>query len=155
MANRLENLRYHVDKMIYKHQPYNVRYFINHLYGVSEYCALLAIRRSLNPEIAAASGMLHDIYQITNNTTEEHAVKGAVEAEEILKSMNAYSKEEIAIITTAISRHSKKRKIHDPYDELLKDADVMSHSFYNTDYPVIEKDAERYKNILQELGGSI
>ena len=154
MSNRLERLRFEVDRMITEHQPYNARYFINHLYGVSEYCALLAVRRGLDPELAATSGMLHDIYQVTDGTTEEHAVKGAVIAEQILRFMKSYSDEEIAVITTAISRHSKKRKLHDPYDEILKDADVMSHCFYNTGYPVIEKDALRYERLLEELGCS-
>ena len=154
MANRLERLRYEIDRLIMEYQPYNARYFFNHLYGVSEYCALLAVRRNLDPELAAACGMLHDIYQVTGGTIEQHAVKGAVEAERILKTMNAYSNEEIAVITTAISRHSKKRKFHNPYDELLKDADVMSHCFYNTDYQVIDKDAARYERLLEELGCS-
>jgi len=152
MTNRLERLRHKIDKLIAKHQPYALRDFTIHLYGVSEYCALLAIRRELDPEIAATSGMLHDIYQITGGTIEEHAIKGAVEAEKILRSMDSYTDEEIAVITTAISRHSKKRKFHDPYDELLKDADVLSHSLYNTDYPLIEKDTARYYKLLEELG---
>ena len=152
MANRLEKLRSEIDRLILKHQPRHMRYFVNHLYGVSEYCALLAVRRGLDPELAAASGMLHDIYQITAGTIEEHAVNGAKEAKGILKSLKAYSNEEIDIITTAISRHSKKRKFHEPYDEVLKDADVMSHCFYNTDYPPIEKDALRYAKLLIELG---
>ena len=152
MENRLERLRHEIDRLIMEHQPYNARYFINHLYGVSEYCALLAVRRELDPELAATSGMLHDIYQVTGGTVEQHAAKGAVEAERILRSLKVYNDKEIAVITTAISRHSKKRKIHEPYDELLKDADVMSHSFYNTGYPVIEKDAVRYESLLKELG---
>jgi len=155
MANRLERLRFEVDRLITEHQPYNLRYFINHLYSVSEYCSLLAIRRGLDPEIAATSGMLHDIYQITDGSIEEHAVKGAAIAEKILMSMNLYNDEKIAIITTAISRHSKKRKFHDPYDEILKDADVMSHYFYNTGYPIIEKDALRLERLLEELGCSV
>ena len=152
MSNRLERLRLQVDKLIMEKQPYNIRFFINHLYGVSEYCALLALRRGLDPELAATSGMLHDIYQVAAGTIEQHAVKGAEVAEELLRSMDLYSDKEIAIITTAISRHSKKRKLHDPYDEVLKDADVMSHCLYNTDYPPIEKDALRYKRLLEELG---
>ena len=152
MAYRLEKLRDEIDRLIMEHQPYNARYFITHLYAVSEYCALLAVRRGLDPELAATSGMLHDIYQVTAGTIEEHAIKGAVEAERILRSMNAYSDEEIAVITTAISKHSKKRKFHGEYDELLKDADVMSHCFYNTDFHVIEKDAARFELILKELG---
>jgi len=152
MVNRLEKIRCEIDRLIMECQPNNARYFFNHLYGVSEYCALLAVRRNLDPELAATCGMLHDIYQITGGTIEQHAVKGAAEAERILKSINAYSDEEIAVITTAISRHSKKRKIHEPYDELLKDADVLSHCLYNTGYRVIEKDAARFESLLEELG---
>ena len=152
MVNRLEKLRHEIDRLIMEHQPYNARYFFNHLYGVSEYCALLAVRRNLNPELAATSGMLHDIYQVTAGTIENHAIEGALVAEKILRAMNAYSEEEIAVITTAISKHSKKRKFHSEYDEVLKDADVMSHCFYNTDFSIIEKDAVRYERILEELG---
>jgi len=152
MSDRLERLRDVVDNLIAEKQPYFARYFINHLYGVSEYCSLLALKRGLDPELAATSGMLHDIYQVTAGTLEEHAVKGAEVAEDILKSMDSYKDEEIAVITTAISRHSKKRKYHEPYDEILKDADVMSHCLYNTDYQPVEKDVARYKKLLEEFG---
>jgi len=152
MENRLEKLRHRVDKLIMEKQPYESRYFITHLYGVADFCTLLALKRNLDPELAATCGMLHDIYQITAGTIEKHAIKGAEVAESILKEMKSYSNEEIAIITNAISRHSKKRKIHEPYDELLKDADVMDHCFYNTGYPVIEKEMDRYRKILIEFG---
>jgi len=155
IMNRLERLRFEVDKLIFKKQAYNARYFISHLYGVSRFCTLLAIKRGLDAEIAATSGMLHDIYQITAGTTENHAIEGAVIAGKMLKATKQYSAKEISIITTAISRHSKKRKIHEPYDELLKDADVMDHSFCNTAYPVIEKDIVRYNNLLEEFGCTI
>ena len=68
-----------------------------------------------------------------------------------MKQLGSYSAEEIEIVTTAISKHSKKRKAHGIYDELLKDADVMSHSFYNTGYPVAEKEKVRYEKLLAEL----
>ena len=152
MSNRLEKLRKIIDRLVLKHQPENARYFTSHLYGVSEYCQLLALGRNQNPELAATAGMLHDIYQITHGIIEKHAVKGAVVAKEILESMGAYTEEEINAITKAISTHSKKRKIHEPFDEVLKDADVMSHFFYNTGFPVLEKETERVKAILSELG---
>ena len=40
------------------------------------------------------------------------------------------------INTSAISKHGDKGAIHDPYDELLKDADVMDHCLYNVDLPI-------------------
>ena len=152
MSNRLENLRTIVEKLIMEYQPRNSSYFITHLYGVSEYAALLAYRRDLNPELASTCGMLHDIYQVTAGTTNDHGKKGAKVAKKILKSMGLYSNEEIEIIRTAIKRHSKKKKIHEPYDELLKDADVLSHQLYNTGFPIINKEKVRYENLLVELG---
>jgi len=80
---------------------------------------------------------------------------GAEKATEILKAMNLYNDEEIAIIATAISRHCAKSLTHEPYDEILKDADVLSHCFYNPSLPVSESEAERYKNLLIELGCNI
>jgi len=155
MRNRLELLRLEIDKMIDSKQPGSSRYFIMHLYGVSGFCSLLALRRNLDVELAATCGMLHDIYQITHGTVEKHAIKGAEEAEKILRAMGLYSDEEILIITEAISTHSKKRIIHEsPYAELLKDADVLDHCLYNPDYPVIEKEQTRYENLLIELGCS-
>ena len=152
MINRLEVLRHEIDKLILKKQPYNIRYFIAHLYGVSRSCAFIAMKRGLDTEIAAICGMLHDIYQVTAGTTEDHAIEGAVVAEKMLTATKQFSAEEIKIITTAISRHSKKRKIHDPYDEVLKDADVMDHCFYNPVFPILEKEIVRYNNLLAEFG---
>ena len=152
MENRLETLRNEIDRLIYEKQPEKVRIFIEHLYSVARFCALLALRRNLNPEIAMTSGMLHDIYRVTNNTSENHAVMGAEKAAEILKAMNLYNEDEVILITTAISRHGDKSTIHEPYDELLKDADVLGHCLYNPDFPVSDWEVERYKNLLAELG---
>jgi len=152
VSNRLEHLRYTIDRLIMKKQPYQARYFFTHLYSVSYFCTLLAHRRGLDPEIASTAGMLHDIYQVTSGITEKHALHGSAESEKILKSMQSYTEEEIKIIVSAVKNHSKKRKVHEPYDEILKDADVLSHSLYNVNYAVIEKDAQRYKNLLAELG---
>jgi len=152
MENRLEILRCEIDKLIFEKQSEKIRGFIEHIYTVARYCSLLALKRNLNQEIAMTSGMLHDIFQITNGTTDSHAVKGAEIAEVLLKTLDLYNDEEIKLITTAISRHSDKQAIHEPYDELLKDADVMSHCFYNPDFPVVEWEVERYKNLLDELG---
>jgi len=152
MTNRLEVLRNDIDRLIYKKQPGYSRYFIDHLYGVSKFCVLIAMKRGLDPEIAATCGMLHDIYQVTEGTTQDHAIKGAVVAEQMLKATKQYSDEEIKVITEAISKHNKKRKIHSPYGEALKDADVMDHCFYNPVYPVLEKEVDRYNSLLEEFG---
>jgi len=155
MENRLEALRNEIDKLIYEKQPKKIRFYIEHLYSVARYCSLLALKRDLNQEIAMTSGMLHDIANVNGGepkAVENHSSKGAEQAEIILKTINLYNEEEIKIITSAISKHSDKQAIHEPYDELLKDADVMSHCFYNPDFPVSDREIGRYKNLLNELG---
>lgn len=152
MESRLEKLRLEIDRLIIENQLERDRYFFSHLYSVSYFCTLLALRRNLSVELAAVCGMLHDIYQVTAGSSENHAVKGAEQAERLLKTLNLYSDDEIAIITTAISRHSDKEVVHEPFDEVLKDADVMSHCLYDTVIPVNEKENERYESILIELG---
>jgi HD superfamily phosphodiesterase len=152
MENRLEILRNEVDKLIFEKQPEKTRFFIEHLYSVARYCSLLALKRNLNQEIAMTSGMLHDIYRVTDNVAKNHDVMGAERAAEILQAINLYNDEEIAIITTSISRHCDKSSIHEPYDEILKDADVLSHCFYNPYFPISEWEDKRYRNLLDELG---
>ena len=150
MDNRLEILRVEMDKLIMaSHHP---RKYFSHLYFVSFFCTLLAVKRKLNAEIAATCGMLHDIARVNGSGGNNHALKGAEEAEELLKAINLYNDDEIKLIITAISRHSDKKAVHEPYDELLKDADVMSHCFYNHDFPVSNHEFDRYKNLLIELG---
>ena len=151
MENRLEVLRIEIDRLIYEKQPEKIRFFIEHLYSTARYCSLLALKRNLNQEIAMTSGMLHDIANV-NGGGDNHDSKGAKQAKKLLKTLDLYDNEEIKIITTAISKHSDKQAMHGAYDELLKDADVLSHCFYNPDYPVSDWEIGRYKNLLDELG---
>lgn len=155
MDNRLEVLRRIIDEKIHALPPDRSQYFFTHLYGVCDFATLLAVRRNLDPEIAAACGMLHDIYPLTTGSYEQHGPRGAELARQLLLEMGAFTAEEIDVITTAISRHSHKGAVHEPYDEILKDADVLHHRLYNTRLPVNAGEEERYCKILAELGTNI
>ncbi len=152
MENRLEKLRRKVDDLVNLLPPDKRRYFFVHLYGVSHFAAVLAVRRGLEPEIASACGMLHDIFAVITGSYDNHAIYGSIEAKKVLESIGLYTDYEIELITTAISRHSEKDKKHLPYDEILKDADVLHHSFYNPSCPVESHEVSRYNNLLNELG---
>jgi uncharacterized protein len=149
MKNRLEVLRNKIDNLI-NHN--DMRMCISHVYGVAKFCTLLAMKRNLNIELATICGMLHDIHWITGGSIDNHAAKGAIQAQAILEEMNLYSDDEIKTVTTAISNHSDKGSVHDPYSEMLKDADVLDHCFYNADFPIADKEIARYNNLLTELG---
>lgn len=152
MENRLEALRNEIDKLLDRSDRRSTRLYISHMYGVAHFCTLLALKRALDAELATTCGMLHDIGYMTGGGSENHAAKGAEQARGILMGMALYTEQEIALITAAIARHSDKQHIHEPYDELLKDADVLDHGLYNPAFPIAEKEAARYAHLLAELG---
>lgn len=151
MENRLEVLRKEIDNRIMNGPQDKICLLSAHIYGVSKFCNLLALRRNLNPELAATCGMLHDVYYMTDITGNNHAENGSKLAREILTEMGSYTKEEIDIVCTAIKNHSNKRFVEGIYDELLKDADVLDHCFYNNAFPIADWEIERYNNLLKEL----
>lgn len=152
MENRLEMLRNEIDKLVLAGNPENIRKYISHMYGTARFCTLLAMKRNLNAELATTCGMLHDIYYMSGGMDGDHARMGAVQAEAILKAMGLYRDDEITAVVSAVAKHSDKNMVHGPYDELLKDADVMDHCLYNTEFPVAQHEKERYRTLLKELG---
>ena len=149
--NRLELVRTEVDAVLLNQENVNVRpegYI--HLYGVAQICTMLAIKRRLDVELCTIIGMLHDIYTYKIGYVKEHAILGAVEAENLLMDLEIFTEEEIETIKTAISHHSDKKTKHDKYSELLKDADVMQNSLYNTTSEI--KHRKRLKKVFKNLG---
>ena len=154
IMNRLELVRTEIDTILLNRENVNERpegYI--HLYGVAQYCTLLALKRKLNVELCTIIGMLHDIYTYKVEYVKEHALLGATEAENLLRDLEIFTEEEIEIVRTAISHHSDKKIKQDKYSELLKDADVLQNSLYST---IVEtKHGKRLKKILKSLGVKI
>ena len=149
--NRLELIKNELDAILLNQENVNVRpdgYI--HLYGVAQNCCLLAIKRKLNVELCTIMGLLHDIHTYKIGYSKDHAMLGALEAENFLRDLEIFDDEEIEIIKTAISHHSDKKTIHDPYSELLKDADVLQNSLYNASLEV--KHRKRLKEAFKNLG---
>lgn len=149
--DRLELVRTEIDAILLNQENVNVRpegYI--HLYGVAQNCTMLAIKRKLDVELSTIIGMLHDIYTYKIGYAKEHALLGATEAENLLRDLEVFTEEEIEVIKTAISHHSDKKTIHDKYSELLKDADVLQNSLYNTSYEI--KHRKRLKKAFKNLG---
>ena len=56
-------------------------------------------------------------------------------------------------ICAAIATNSGKQHVaQDALAELLKDADVLHHSFYDPSWPLFPKDVARYHALCAELG---
>lgn len=122
-----------------------------HLYAVSSFCNLLALKRGINSELCTIAGMLHDIYTYKTGNSTDHAILGSIEARKILNEINCFSDNEIDIICKAIYNHSNKLDIDGIYDELLKDADTLHHYLHNIDTKVAKKEKSRLKNLIKEL----
>jgi HD superfamily phosphodiesterase len=151
--DRTERVRQVVDEIL-RGQPdqEEQRAGFIHLYGVSQACALLALARGLDAELGTIAGMLHDLatYQTADPT--DHGRRSAILAREILSDLGCFAEDEIATICTAIAHHRIKEQVHGAYDELLKDADVLAHTLWNTQLPPIEKERARFLALCTELG---
>jgi HD superfamily phosphodiesterase len=123
-----------------------------HLYGVSLAATVIAERRGENSELVSMSAMLHDIAAYVNGTYDDHAHRGADMAREILLGNALADPKEIDCICSAIYHHDDKQLTDEPFDEVLKDADVMHHTFDDLTKPVKEKELARYRAIREEFG---
>jgi len=151
--NRIERVREHVDSVLLRMtDAYERRCGYLHLYGVAQACALIALRRDENAELATIAGMLHDIHTYSTMDPQDHAVKGSAMAREILGSMQAFSEGEIDAICAAIAAHSDKKSEHSAFVEVLVDADVMQHCLYNPFLDVSEHERQRFEALKSEFG---
>lgn len=149
--NRLELVRNEIDAILLNQN--NVEERRNgyvHLYGVAQCCSILAIKRGLDVELCAIIGMLHDIHTYKFNYVKDHAILGATEAENLMKELNVFTDEEIEIVRNSIFNHSDKKTKQDKYSELLKDADVLQNSLYNTTFEIKHK--KRLKKTFKNFG---
>ena len=151
--SRLKEVRKVVEKKLNKMDDDDKRNSaVNHLYGVSLAATLIAKKRGLDAELAAISAMLHDLHAYKTGSYDDHAHKGAELAREILEKLDIMTEDEISVITSAIYHHDDKYAVDGPYDEVLKDADVMHHVMNDLSKPVKEKEQARYEKLCEEFG---
>ena len=149
--NRLERLRERVDALLLALPDAGERRCAYvHLYGVSQLCVLLALKRGPAADVAAAAGMLHDLAAYTDMDPREHAGRSAAMAAPLLDGL--YSPEETEQIVCAIARHSDKQTRQEPLDELLKDADAFQHLLYDPAAQLSPHARARCRAVERELG---
>jgi len=150
--DRIEKVREVVDEILLNMSDQEERRCAYlHLYGVAQACALLALKRKKDVELAISAGMLHDIYSYAKMDSRDHAHRGAEMAREILDSLEFYTEDEKDLICTAIYNHSDKEIIHSWLDEILKDADVMQHVLYNPLCDIKQHEQKRFELLQKEF----
>lgn len=150
--SRLKELRKYVDRELNNISDSDKRTSaIVHLYGVSLAATMIAKKRNLDPEILSMAAMLHDLYAYKSGSYEDHAHKGAELARKILQELKLTNDAETEIIYSAIYHHDDKLVIDSPYDEALKDADVIHHCMNDLSKPVKEKEQPRFETLCGEF----
>ena len=125
---------------------------IIHLNGVALAATMIAKKRGFDPEVAAMAGVLHDLHAYKTGSYDEHEHKGSELAREILEKLELTTKEETDMICSAIYHHGDKLTVDSPFDELLKDADVISHTLNDPTKAIKEKEQARYESLCKEFG---
>lgn len=122
---------------------------------MSSACALTALKRGLNSELAAACGVLHDIYSYRTGIFTYHEHNGAEMACPVLRDMGVFTVDEQKIILSAIFHHGDKSHIHDEYDEVLKDADILQPFLNNAGLKIFKLAVPRLTHLSQEFNMQI
>jgi len=152
MENRIEVLRKYINEvLLHMYDVENRRCAYLHLYGVSQACALIALKRREDVELATMAGMLHDFYTYKVGSPENHAVLGATLAKEVLEELQITSSKETEKICSAIHNHSTKHGKFSTFDEVLIGADVLQHVLYNYSEPIKENEKERFAKLVEEF----
>ena len=153
MQNRIEILRRYIEDFLYSsRKDIRIRaFYYNHMVCVSQFCALIALRRGEDVELATMAGLLHDIYTFIYFDSTKHAKNGSILAREILDELKLTTEEETDKICSAVRHHSKKSGSFSPFDEVLIDADVMEHSLHNATMPPFDKDKIRFEKLIKEF----
>ncbi len=147
---RIDAIRRVVDSQIAASSDLRKNYV--HLYGVANYSTILAIKRGLSPELAHIIGLLHDISYVKHGTYDRHDELGASMAKEIMEGTKLFTKDEIEIAAAAILHHDNHTTVHGPYDEVLKDADILQPYLNDVTKKANPKTAGRLKALFAELG---
>lgn len=124
---------------------------LEHLFNVANMAIFLAKIENLDLELAAITGILHDIAAYKYNSHFDHANRSSMLAKAILTSSKLFTDEETILIVNAVKNHSFKDKIDDPYSELIKNADLLVQHL-NEPNTVFSKDKQlRLNNIFKSL----
>ena len=107
--NRMEKVREKVDDiLLHMSDSQERRCAYVHLYGVAQACALLAVRRGVEAELAVIAGMLHDLHAYAAMDARDHAPKSAEMARTLLQELGSFREDEIAAVCTAIAQHGDR-----------------------------------------------
>jgi uncharacterized protein len=133
---------------------------VKHTFSIMQLAKILALKRNVDPELAALAGIFHDIYILYTGKEEEHGPNAEPFIREIINEYNnsrldtlpPVTNEELEQIVTAIAVHSDKvSKSDDPLTELLRDVDVLDGYLHGLTQGRSNGRKERLIKVFEEL----
>ncbi len=130
-------------------RDYSPEWEYAHMSSAAQIGRILALRRGVDPEIAAVACLLHDIGRIVTGRQHEHAANGAAPARSVLEGF--FPPSTIEEIVTAVVHHGRKDEAGTPIEEIVKDADVLDCALYGLRF---EKEGFRLRleKLSEEFG---
>ena len=121
-----------------------------HMVSCAKIGQLLALKRGVDPELAAITCSVHDYGRIVTGKQAGHAAAGYGPLKKFLD-IGFFTPEEVELIALAAKNHSSKKDIGTPLEEIVKDADVLD--CYQYGQPLEREEQKvRLVKIMAELG---
>ncbi|MDU2064628.1 MAG: HD domain-containing protein [Sporomusaceae bacterium] len=112
---------------------------------------LLAVKRGVDPEMAAIATSLHDYGRVITGRQAGHAEAAYEPLIEFLTNLRLFTSAEIESLALAAKHHSSKEVVGTPLEEIVKDADVLDCYQYGQTL-VRQEQRERLAQVQKELG---
>jgi len=128
-----------------------------HILGSVKGATLLANKRGLDPEIVTIAMILHDLGRIPTGVFEGHDIAGTPLVKKIMQRIGDFTQQEIDLVVRLTRTHRQKDQEGDPYEECIRDADVLDiylSGISGWKRPM-EPHRARLEKVAQELGFKI
>lgn len=95
-----------------------------HMNDSVKYAKMLALRRKIDPDLAACAVAAQNIGRITTGRTDGHAESGYERSRHLFLALGCFTPAEVEKLAAAVRSHSHKDRLDSPLDELAKDVDI-------------------------------
>jgi len=150
-SKRSDTVRSLVHEMLLE-ESVNEEGMLIHLYGVSNFASILAMKRVQDTEITAIAGLLHGFYFYKTGIEDFPGPNSADAVRPILRSAEIFTTDELSIILRSIFYQEDTHLVHGPYEEIIKDAILFQMYFQNPDRSLSKIEISRLRNVFTELG---
>lgn len=122
-----------------------------HMASCAKIGQFLAVKRQVDPVLAAIACSIHDFGRIVTGKQVNHALNGYEPVMVFLADCEIFTSEEMEALAQAVKNHSSKKLVGTPLEEIVKDADVLDCHQYGESLERPEQ-RDRLKKVMQELG---